>query len=121
MTDTSLPEVRAWPWGRGYHAHFRKPGGSWQFVRDPGTRKAAVFPTSEAAKDAATAIVFRFMCPEITAIPAEPDAIEKRLLADAEEFRERRADEARRLRSETFTMRRAGKRAVVVETKRRAG
>ncbi|MEC5289408.1 MULTISPECIES: hypothetical protein [unclassified Aurantimonas] len=121
MTDTSLPEVRAWPWGRGYHAHFRKPGGSWQFVREIGTRKAAVFPTSEAAKDAATAIVFRFMCPEIKALPAEPNAMEKRLLADTSEFRERRDEEARRLRSETFTMRKAGRKPVVVETKRRAG
>lgn len=120
MTDTSRPQVRAWPWLRGYQGHFRKPGGRWQFVRN-ASGKAEVFPTSEAAKDAATAIIFRFMCPEIVAERApDLDPIERKVADEFAEFRQRRADEDRRLRTETLTMHKAGRKPVVVETKRRS-
>lgn len=116
MTDNSLPEVRAWPWGRGYQGHFRKPGGSWQFVRAADQKTAEIFPTSEKAKDAATAIVFKFMCPEIVA-HREPD---EKTVATVLDVAGWKADKARREVESRVIRRGDGKRAVIVERRKGA-
>lgn len=123
MTDTSQPDVRSFPWAKGYQAHFRLPGGRWQFVRAKGQKTAEIFPSSEAAKDAATALVFRFMCPPIVADriegpePANDDELLERAIAAAVDTfkvsRERQRIEDRKV------LRGLGKGFVTVETKRK--
>ena len=123
MTDTSQPQVRSFPWAKGYQAHFMLPGGRWQFVRAKGQKTAEIFPTSEAAKDAAMALVFRFMCPPIVATkadgpePANDDEMLERAIVAAvgsfKESRERQRIEDRKV------LRGLGKGFVTVETKRK--
>ena len=112
----------AWfmPFGRGYLAVFAYPGNKrTRYLRHPDG-KPVQFPDYLQAIEAAQLQVRKRCEPDIVASPAE-DPMAKRLAAEVAEFKDRRAENDRMLRSETFTMRRAGKRAVVVETKRRAG
>jgi hypothetical protein len=108
------------PYGRGYLAVFAYPGNKrTRYLRHPDG-KPVQFDSYLEAIEAATLQVRRHCEPDIVATPAE-DPLAKRLAEEAIEFRQRREDETRRLRSETFTMHKAGKKPVVVETKRRAG
>src|SRR4051812_29585547 len=121
MTDTSQPQVRSFPWAKGYQAHFRMPGGRWQFVRAKGQKTAEIFPTSEAAKDAATALVFKFMCPAIVATKAEGPApanddemLERAIVAAFGSFKQ--SQERQRI-EDRKVLRGLGKGFVTVETK----
>ncbi|KQT52199.1 MULTISPECIES: hypothetical protein [unclassified Aureimonas] len=116
MTDTSRPEVRSFPWARGYQGQFKMPGGGWKFVRIPGTKEAQVFPTSEAAKDAATKLVFQFMCPPIVSERVEEvDLFAKGVTAAVLEFK---AGQQRQRVEDRKVFARAGQKPVIVQTKR---
>jgi hypothetical protein len=116
MTDTSRPQVRSWPCRGGHYAHFRKPGGGWQFVRAKGSRQAQIFPTAEAAKDAARELVFDFLCPPIVAARPDADPMEEKLVADFAGFEQRRAEQRAEDRK---VFRGLGKGFVTVTTRKR--
>ena len=119
MDDASKPAVRAWPYGRGYQGHFRKPGGSWQFVRAADNKSPAVFPTTEAAKDAARELIFAFMCPPIRSSDPKQDndVLAAKMTEQFAGWKAERDQERQRERREVF--RGMGKGFVQVETIRR--
>lgn len=116
MADTSQPDVRAWPVRGGYNAHYRLPGGSWRFVTRKGT--AAIFETSEAAKDAARTVVFRVLCPSIVSERSfDEDKATTSLAAEIANWKTTRAEERRQVQK--TVMRRPGRKAIMIE--RRVG
>lgn len=113
-------KTHAWAtaWGRGYAAEYANQGNKHpRFIKDKG--RVVIFPTFQEAMAAAMTMI-RKREPDVIGFTAE-DPLAVGIKASIAEFKDRRAENDRRLRSETFTMHKAGKRPVVVETKRRAG
>ncbi len=112
----------AWPWGRGYAAEYALQGHKRPRYLKSDDGRIAIYPTFQEALSAALTMVKKRE-PDITAFTAEPESADARIarVIGADTFRERRAAEDRRLQNETFTKHQAGKRPVIVETKRRIG
>lgn len=117
-------------YGRGYLALFAYPGNKATRYLKGADGKPVQFGTSLEAVAAAQLQVRRQCERDIVATVSDPvertaeeeaaDRLFAKLQADVQESGQRRADEDRRLRTETFTMHKAGRKPVVVETKRRS-
>lgn len=114
-------KTHAWAtaWGRGYAAEYANQGNRHpRFIKEKG--RVVIFPTFQEAMAAAMTMI-RKREPDVVGFAAAEDPLAAKLSADVAAFKDRRAEESRRLHSETFTMHKAGRKPVVVETKRRAG